>query len=134
MRRLLLAIGAVSLFACGDSSGPGNASAEGTWDLIRINGSPLPFTVIEIAGSYRYEVISDRFVVHSNGTWNETFTYRETENGTVSTTTESDAGTWAQSGSTVSVTYSDGTVTTGTISGDRITISAEGFVFIYARD
>jgi hypothetical protein len=136
MRRLILAIGAVSLLACGDSdpSGPGSASAEGTWDLITINGSPLPFTVIELAGSYRFEVISDRFVAHSSGTWTETFTYRETEEGVVTTTTETDVGTWSQSGSNVTVTASDGRVTTVTISGDRITLSEGGFVSVYARD
>lgn len=134
MRRLVLALGAASLLACGgDSSGPGNTNPVGTWNLATVNGSALPYTAILIAPSYKLEILSDRIVVNSDGTWSETFSYRETDASVVTTTTESDAGTWSQANSTLTITASDGTVSTATISGDRITLSESGFVSVYQR-
>lgn len=133
MRKLVLAIAAVSLLGCGgDSSGPG-ASAVGTWNLVTINGSPLPATIIQ-APTYRLEILSDRFVLSSNGTMSDTFTYRETENGTATTTTETDNGTWSQNNTALTITYSDGTSQTAAVSNDTFTISEQGFVFLYERE
>ena len=134
MRKLVLAVATVSLLGCGgDSTGPGVASAVGTWNLVTVNGSPLPYTVVLIAPSYRLEIVSDRIVANANGTFNETFTYRETENGTVTTTTESDSGTWTQTNASLTITYSDGTTSSAAISGNTITASDVGFVFVYQR-
>jgi hypothetical protein len=133
MRRLVLALSAASLLACGDSSGPGVSSAIGTWNLVSVNGSPLPYTVVLIQPTYRLEVLSDVFVATANGTFTETFTTRETENGTVTTTTETDNGTWSQTGNTVTIVYSDATTSTATISGNTITLSEQGLVLVYQR-
>ena len=136
MRRLLLAIGAVSLLACGsDSSGPGTASAEGTWNLITIDGSPVPFTAPpdpDFPG-VQYQIMSDIFVAHSGGAFTSDFTYRVTVNGVATTTTESNTGTWAQSGAIVTIATSMVPVSVS-ISGDRINRSNGGVVFIYARE
>ena len=133
MRRLVLALSAASLLACGDSSGPEVSSAVGTWSLVTINGSPLPYTAVLIQPTYRLEILSDVFVATSNGTFTETFTTRETENGTVTTTTETDNGTWSQTGNTVTIVYADGTTSTATISGNSITLSEPGLVLVFQR-
>ncbi len=134
MRRLLLACAAVALLGCGgDSTGPA-ASAEGSWLLLTVNGSPLPVTVFQTT-TYRLEVISDQYILESDGHYTENFTTRETDGTTVTTTDDSDFGTWSQSGNQVSVTASDNTTLTGTIngSGDRITINSQGFLLVYGR-
>jgi hypothetical protein len=133
MRRLVLALGAISLLACGDSSGPEASSAVGTWSLVTVNGSPLPYTVLLIQPNYRLEIVSATFVAAANGTYTGSVTTRETDAGTVTTTTESDNGTWSQSGTTVTVTDSDGISSTATISGNTITLSQQGFVSVYQR-
>jgi hypothetical protein len=133
MRRLILALAAVSLFGCGDSSGPGVSSAVGTWNLVSIDGDPLPYTFLQIGTSYRGEILSDRIVASANGTFTETLTIRETENGTVTTTTETDTGTWTQNNAAVTITYSDGSGSTAAISGNVITSNVQGTVFIYHR-
>lgn len=135
MRRLILALGAVSLLGCGggDSSGPSVASAVGTWNLVTINGSPLPYTIVQIAPSYKIEVLSDRYVANADRTWSETFSLRETDAGTVTTTTDSDNGTWTQANAALTITSSDGTVSSAAISGNTITISEGGFVSVYQR-
>src|SRR5688572_1036565 len=96
MRRLVLALSAVSVLACGDSSGPEISRAVGTWSLVTINGSPLPYTIALIQPSYRLEVVSAVFVAAENGTYTGTLTTRETQSGTVTTTTETENGTWSQ--------------------------------------
>lgn len=133
MRRLLLAISAVSLLACADSSGPRNDSAEGKWNLITIDGSPLPFTTpnSRYPGA-QYQIMSEQFVAHPGGAWSNDFTFRVTSNGVATTTTRSMAGTWVQSGSIVTVTTSDGPLAVSIV-GDRITLANGGVVFVYAR-
>ena len=134
MRRTLLALATFALLGCGgDSTGP-VASAEGTWQLQTINGSPLPFTVIFIASPlYRLEILSDTFVAHGDGTYDETVTTRETDGSTVTTTEEHDNGTWTQNNASLTITSSDGTVSTAAISGNTITANVEGAVLVYRR-
>lgn len=135
MRRLVMALAAVSLLGCGggDSTGPGGTNVVGTWNLTTVNSSGLPFTLAEVAGSYKLEVLADQFTFNANGTWSGTATFRETDNGTVTTTTEPDNGTWSQAGSNVTKTYSDGSTATATISGNRITFVEIGITAIYQR-
>jgi hypothetical protein len=134
MRRLVLGLGAVALLACGDSSGPGNDSAEGTWNMISVDGAPLPFTAPAdpLRPGYQYQIISDQLVLHSNGAWTDDFTYRVTDNGVETTATESITGTWVQSGSLVTITTPGGPVDLS-ISGDWITLFAGGVIYVYAR-
>lgn len=132
MRRLVLALSAASLLACGDSSGP-ISNPVGTWNLSTINGSALPFRLDDQPG-YRLEILRDVFVADADGTFTGATTFRETINGTPSTYDEPNNGTWSQTGNTVTVTPSDGTASsTATISGDKITLSEQGFVSVYRR-
>jgi hypothetical protein len=135
MRRLVLAIGAISLLACGgDSTGLGASSAVGTWNLVTINGSPLPFIVAQTANPvYKLEILSDQFVASSSGAFSDAITYRETNGTTVTTTTDNAVGTWSQSGNTVTVTDDLGTVTMVTISGNTATVSGSGSTAVYLR-
>jgi hypothetical protein len=136
MRRLVLAIGAISLLACGgDSTGLGASSAVGTWNLVTINGAALPFTAYETSNPpYKLEIMSDQFVASSNGAFSDAITTRENDNGTITTSTTNTPGTWSQSGNTLTVTEaSTGFVTTATISGNTVTVSDQGMVSVYHR-
>lgn len=132
MRRILIALSAVSLLACGDSSGPAASSAVGTWNLVTINGSPLPFTAVN-QGLYKLEILSDVLIASADGTFTGTSTFRETDNGAVTTTVQPNSGTWTQTNNSVTINLSDGTTNTVTISGDVITLSEIGFVSVYHR-
>jgi hypothetical protein len=136
MRRfLLLACASVALLACGgDSTGPA-ASAEGTWNLQTVNGSALPYTAIFVAPSYRLEILSDQIVAHADGTYDETFTTRETNGTTVTTSDGTDTGSWSQHGNTIDIIASDGSSSSGTMngSGNRITVNSQGAILVYAR-
>ena len=132
MRRILIALSAVSLLACGDSSGPAFSSAVGTWNLVTINGSTLPFTAVN-QGLYKLEILSDVLIASADGTFTGTSTFRETDNGAVTTTVQPNSGTWTQTNNSVTINLSDGTTNTVTISGDIITLSEIGFVSVYHR-
>jgi lipocalin-like protein len=134
MRRLVLALSAASLLACGDSTGP--SSAVGTWNLVSVNGSGLPFTIFQVGTTYKLELMSEQFVAHENGSYTATATTRENDNGRITTTTENAFGTWSQSGNAVTlIDGSDGTASTGTISGNTITAddAENGFTAVFRR-
>jgi hypothetical protein len=135
MRRLLLAFASLAVVGCGgDSTGP-VASVAGTWNLQTVNGNPLPYTAIFIAGPpvYRLELVSDVFVAAENGTYTEAFTSRETDGTTVTNTTENDTGTWSPNNANLTITASDGTASTASISGNTITLNQDGLVAVYHR-
>ncbi|HJQ09597.1 MAG TPA: lipocalin family protein [Gemmatimonadaceae bacterium] len=136
MRKLLLACAAVALLGCGgsDSSGPA-PSAEGTWNLLTVNGSPLPVTVQQTSTT-KIEVTADQYILASDNTYTETFSTRTTQGTTVTTSDDPFDGTWSQGGNQVHITDSDGATLTGTIngSGDQITISVGQFLLVYAKE
>jgi Lipocalin-like domain len=135
MRKLLVACAALAMLGCGgDSTGP-SASAVGTWNLQTVNGSGLPYTVIFVASPvYRFEILSDEVVVNADGTYTETSSVRETDGTTVTTSTEQDDGTWTQHGNQIDVTSNaDGSVNTAVISGDKLTLAAQGISAVYVR-
>jgi len=135
MRKLLLACAAVALLGCGgDSTGP-SASVAGTWNLQTVNGQPLPYTAyMTTSPSYRLEIMSDQLVANSDGTYAENGTIRETQGTTVTTSTEQDTGVWTQHGSQIDFTSdADATVTSATVSGDKLTVDAQGVVGVYTR-
>ena len=135
MRRLLLACASIALIGCGgsDSTGPA-ASAEGTWNLQTVNGHGLPFTLgTDPSTGATVELLDDQYVLNANGTWTEAFTTRETRGTTVTTTPDTDTGTWSQHGNQVDIATSGGGAFTATISTNTITIGSQYGPVIYAR-
>jgi ABC-type glycerol-3-phosphate transport system substrate-binding protein len=136
MRRLLLACASVALLGCGgDSTGPA-ASAEGTWNLLSVNGHVLPAIVDQIPSQgYTLEIVADQYVLHGDGTYNEAFTTRATQGTQVTTTDDTDAGTWSQQGVQVSITPTSGgtLVTQMNGAGNRIAANIQGFILIFGR-
>lgn len=135
MRRLIALTAFATLLsvaACGDSPTEASTSVVGTWHLQTINGTPPPFTLFEDTG-YRLEVMGGVLAMNSNGTYANTYTYRETENGTATTTQETDIGTWIQSGSTILLEDDEGFQAQATVSGNQLTFIESGFTVRYAR-
>ena len=136
MRRLLLACSALVLLGCGSDSTSPSANVVGTWDLQTVNGSTLPFTLqFDAPSNSRLEVVSDQYVVHEGGTYDETFTTRTTIGTNPPTDSpQTDAGTWTVSGNKVNLFASDGSPLTGTVNGDQITANISGFTLVYVRE
>jgi hypothetical protein len=135
MRRFpaLAAVAAIlSVAACGDSPTETSGSVVGTWHLQTINGTAPPFTLINTT-DYRFEVLAGVLDIDSDGTYANTYTYRETENGIATTYSETDIGTWAQSGSTIILEDEEGFQAEANFSGNQLTFTESGFTVRYAR-
>jgi hypothetical protein len=127
---------ALTLAGCGGDSGPTtptNASIAGTWNLQTVNGAPLPFLFFQ-AGTSKQEITADQFTFTSSGGFTQITTLRNTDNGQVSTETDTDAGTYSLNGTAITVTFnSDGSSSTAAVSGNTMTVSEEGLVAVYTK-
>lgn len=122
----------LSVAACGDSPTEASTSVVGTWHLQTVNGTPPPVTLFDFPG-YRLEVMGAVLVMNSNGTYANTYTYRETEDGTATTVQETELGTWTQSGSTVLLEDDEGFQAQATLAGNQLTFIESGFTIRYSR-
>ena len=137
MRRLaasILLFAAATVSACGDSTGPGLGlgTSTGTYSLRTINGNALPYTIEEGAGT-TVVIVSDAFALQAGGRFTEAFSLRVTENGTTTTQSGTNAGTWALTGTAVTLTLDGGGSVSGTLSGGVLTIVDSGLSLEYRR-
>ena len=133
MRRLIPLILAIAV-ACGSDSPtqPTNASIAGTWNLTSVNGTGLPF-VINQSGTDKVELVSDVVTATATGTYTEMFSFRETLNGVVTTTTEPDNGTYTINGTAITLHSSTNGSITGALNGNTFTLVDQGFVFLFTK-
>ena len=135
MRKVLAVLAFALVAGCGDDSSTGltgNASFAGTYNLSTINGSPLPF-VIQATGP-KLEVISDQIVVNAGGTFTETTSVRITNGTAVTTSTDSDGGTYTLNGTAVTFRFnSNGSTGTGTVAGNTLVVAESGFSQVYLK-
>jgi len=91
MRRFVVLLAIATLAACGGDSSTSPGVVTGSYSLRTINGSPLPYTLIQI-GADKIEITADVIILNEGGTFTETTSERTTENGVV--TTERWWGRW----------------------------------------
>ncbi|HEX4936578.1 MAG TPA: hypothetical protein VFV33_25530 [Gemmatimonadaceae bacterium] len=98
-----------------------------------MNGTSLPFIVAQ-SGADRVELLDLTLQLHADGSFDETATIRYTESGVVSTEQVSDDGTYTLTGTAISLRYtSDGTVFSGALNGDALTLGTQGLALEYRR-
>lgn len=145
MRRLVLAGLCVALVACSDDdgSGPRPVQIPGTYKLQTINGQALPFFLININNAFIIAQVGGRVVLNSNFTYREENDLRQVfndENGVpiVTDTTVTLTGTYESQDSAVLLTSTQGFVSFGYVSANRLTLSLEAgdslFTFVYQRN
>lgn len=125
LTKSVLAILVAGLTACGDSSGPDDGGiVAGTYTLRTINGSGLPFVLAQIGTEFKFEIVSDVFTLKEDNTFTDVATVRFTEEGTVTTETNTYTGTYTTTGSTVRLTDTTGETLTSTFSaGNTLTMN-----------
>lgn len=114
---LLATTAALALTACGDDDdGPtGGGGVAGTYNIVSATGlegtdTSAPFLLLDetIEGfTFRLEIVSGAMTLNGNGTFAGTQTMRTTLNGVPETSTETDAGTYTVSGSTITLVAND---------------------------
>jgi hypothetical protein len=134
MRKLILSLVLATAVACGgDSTSPINASIAGSYKLQTINGSALPYTILQV-GSDKIEFLDDQVTVNDGGTYTESGHIRTTENGVVTTETIADAGTYVRTGTAITFhSTGDNTDTPGTFNGNSITVVSDGLSAVYVK-
>jgi hypothetical protein len=120
--------------SCGDDSptGPG-AGVSGAYTLRTVNGSNLPFVVIEI-GADKIEVLNETLTLSGNGSFTQAGMFRLTESGVVTTEPYAGAGTWSVTGTSITLVYSGGgDLETGTVGTGSITFTDDFFTRVYRK-
>lgn len=133
--RTIALISCALLVACSDdgTTAPTMTSVAGAWSLQSINGTPLPFVVAQ-TGADKIELVSDVVTAVATGSFTQITTVRTTVSGQVTTQSVADAGAWTLNGTAVTFQFnSDGSVGTGSISGNTLTITQSGFAYIYRK-
>lgn len=122
--RCVLALPLSFAIACGsDTTAPVVVtSVVGTWVLTTVDSKPLP--IIVAASDPKQELIDKRYVMTAAGTFTTSFTLKDTElDGSTSTGTTSDSGTYTLADNTVTFTNaSDRSIVVGVVTPTKMTI------------
>lgn len=145
---LAVALGA----ACGDQ---GPTPVPGTYVLQHVDGTRLPIDIFQSYGTgeidgepvfleTRMTLISDTLWLHDDGTCEQALAYRqlvrayntlgELVQSTDSVVSGTETGTYTVAGDSMTVTWSHGLVSTGTLAGDVLTlVPPSGARWVYRR-
>ncbi len=130
----VVTIGLVAFVAaCGGDgiNDPGNSVA-GTYSLKTVNGAALPAVIFE-TGVYKVEVVAANYVLAAAGKFSTTATFRETESGVATQSTDTTTGTYAVNGTTITFTDSDGEVFSAVLSGNDLKFTEDGLTAVFTR-
>jgi hypothetical protein len=110
--------------ACGDDS-TGPANIEGLYTLRTIGGKPLPVVIAEDS-IQTIEVTSSSITLGANSAFTLAQAFRTTRGVQSVLSSGTATGTWARSGSTVTMHLSSGATVPGALSGTTITVNMPG--------
>lgn len=132
LRSALLAT-LIPLAACSDAFGIGTRPV-GTWAIEEFNGRRMP-ALFDTNGFESTEIVSDVFLVESNGTYSNDYTFRITSNsGAVRLESYSDYGYWDRYGENYYLTDSrTGDEATASVNGGTMVVHVQGDVYRYRR-
>ncbi|HVE79394.1 MAG TPA: hypothetical protein VNA89_11055 [Gemmatimonadaceae bacterium] len=131
-RMLLLPLASLALAGCGDGGGPASDVLSATYILQTIGGDPVPSTVFE-EDNYRIEVTAGRLTFNADRSWEASLDFRETGAGRVSEETVTGHGTYRRDGDALTLTDAHGVRTAGSLSGNTLLYSAQGFSSVWLR-
>jgi hypothetical protein len=133
MKRLMLAALAATLLACGGDGPTPPASIAGTWHLVTINGSPLPFTIPGTDSTAAFTYISDVIMIADDGTWIEDIS--GLQGGVYPGVFEAD-GTYTRVGTDVvlhSAEFTGSGFRSATFTGPRLDLMIDDYRYVYSR-
>jgi hypothetical protein len=131
----LFAIATLTAFAgCGgDSTSPKNIDPVGTWQLVSVDGNPLPAQLESGDVEVTLEIVSGTLLVNDGGTFTGHELYRHTVGSSTLTQSLDYVGFYTRSNDAVAFQETDGTSYAGAISGNRMTIAYDWGTFVYQR-
>lgn len=137
MRKNLLALAAAALvtgsIACSDISGLGVNDVAGSYELRTFNGFTLP-TVSYQDQFQQHQLLGETFTIYTDGSYTDDYTIRIFSNGGTTTQNFRDTGTWFQNNNAIQFRDdASGDVFNGSITGNTLTVSQLGDVYVYQR-
>lgn len=122
--RLLVGLLAATLGCSRDSIAGNSLEAVGHWTLQTYNGSALPAVALS-GGSTTVEVMSGALELGSDGTYQIVTSYRMTQNGVVTLSSDPGAGSWVDRGSQITLSRGNGVPDAAAVyAGSRLTLYA----------
>ena len=131
--RNALLVALIPLAACTDAFGIGTRPI-GTWSIEEFNGQRVP-AVFDVSSFETTEIISDVFLIKSNGTYSNDYTFRVTANsGAVRLESYSDTGYWDRASNDYYLTDArTGDVATASVNGGTMLVQVAGDTYRYRR-
>jgi len=131
---IALAALAMSSVACADYvTGLGSYDISGSYELMTFNGSQVP-TVVYSDGFEQREILQETFTIYSDGTYTDDYTLRIDNRTGSSQQTIRDFGTYQQNNTALQFRDSTrGDLFTGSVTGNTLTVSYLGDVYVYRR-
>ena len=133
MKKVLFGLLLLVSAGCLNEDVVGDSTATGEYTLATINNAALPFT-LSTSGTTKTEVMDAVISMFEGGTYSETSHLRVTTNGTVTTETKVDTGSYSFFGTSVTLLSSAGNgERRGRIEGTKMTITEAGKNSIYRK-
>ena len=108
MRRLAFSLLLIAAAACGSDKSTAPKRIEGTYTLKTVAGNPPPAILYDDpANNQRLEVLSGALTISTGGTFSSPWSFRVTDNGTVSPYAETCTGNFTRNGNTITMTETD---------------------------
>lgn len=128
MQKLLAVLVLVLLAGCSDDP-LGPEALAGTYDLVAIDGDPLPYEL------FNSVVTSGSLDLRADGTFRYTEHLRTEDvvTGEETSETESEAGTYHMDGSTLRFDFENDVEATGVVRDDELTVDAGLLVLLFRR-
>lgn len=134
LSRLLAVALLAALAGCGgDSTSPRNIDPVGTWQLVSVDGNPLPAQIESEDVEVTLEIVSGTLLVNDGGTFSGHELYRQTVGSSTLTQSLDYVGFYSQSNDAVAFRETDGSTYAGSINGNRMTIAYPWGTFVYQR-
>lgn len=133
-----LAATLITAAGCGSDSNAPDTSHVGVYDMVSVDGDPLPATVIDFPG-YKVVVTDGSLALAANNTFIQSISSIETIDGTDGPVEPTScAGHYTRKGNTITMTIPetdlcDGQTVAGTLSGTTLTVDYEGTTVVFSR-
>ena len=122
--------------ACGGDSSTGPSSVVGNYQLTTVQGKGLPYRLYSDV-NYSVDVSDGTIAIKGDGNFVATMRSEERVENHLSVYADTATGKWALSGTNIDFLASDGTRTTGKVSGNSITLTDSSgvtpVVFVYTQ-
>ena len=138
MRKTLFAMASLVLVlsaaGCSDlATGLGYSSVTGTYNLQTFNGASLP-ALFDQSSFQERDLLVETFAIYSDGTYTDDYRMRVSDQTGTSDLNYHDAGTYQQNNTALQFRNSStGDVFTGSITGNTLTITQFGDVYVFRR-